>query len=75
MELEHRWYLCEVSEVEEEDMPDFSRVPAERRQMVEDRWRARLAEQKPVQWKMWGPQIDGYRRVPGVHSVVVLGPA
>lgn len=63
---EHRWYLCEVREVEEEDIPDFSRVPDDKRQMVEARWRERLAAQKPERWLLWGPQIDGYARMPGV---------
>ena len=71
--MEPRWYECEIREVDETAMPDLSRVPIERRAAVEARLNERLASQKPERWKLWGPQIETYNRLPGI-AVTVIGP-
>lgn len=68
---ENRWYECEVGEADEREMPDFARVPAEKREEVERRWRER--NYSVSVWKLWGPQIDVYAALPDV-TVRVLRP-
>jgi hypothetical protein len=72
--LQERWYWCEVvDDADRPEEPDWSRVPEERREIVRERW-GQQTTPEPVRWKMWGPQIAGYRRQPGYH-VTVVGPA
>lgn len=62
-DLEPRWYWCDM--VDSNDIPeppDFSKVPEERRAGVRERWLNTNAPE-PERWKLWGPQVDHYRRM------------
>lgn len=68
MSYREEWYYCDVTEVTEE-APDFSRVPADRRKLIRERWEQSHA--KTTRWKMWGPQIETFRRFG--DEIVVIG--
>lgn len=81
--FEPRWYLCEVLEREEAEEPDWSRVPASKRDEVRQRWQEKHAirpegKDDDLYW-LWGPQIALYDAHPGytvrIHDAKVLRPA
>ena len=74
MTYDRRWYACEIRDAGEAEPPDFSRVPKEKRAMVEERWRRRAESAPTSRWRLWGPQIEAYQKLDGM-SVTVLGVA
>ena len=67
---EARWYDCMIRESDTE-APDFSKVPVERRQVVEEKWRERLLRNPAVPHQLWGPQIPLYLRDPTMQVTVL----
>lgn len=71
-QLEQCWYWCLIVDLDDRpEEPLWDRVPEERRATVQAQWLARTAPE-PRRWKIWGPQIEMYRRMPGIESVTVI---
>lgn len=69
MSYEERWYVCDL--IDSSDIPsppDFSKIPEDRRGEVLERWEKSNIPQGET-WKLWGPQIEGYRKM-GFEVVV-----
>ena len=57
-----RWVRCELIDLRDErEPPDFSKVPAERRAMVERNWQKSFVPNEPEIWHLWESQIPAYR--------------
>lgn len=71
---EERWYWCLITDDDERPRePDWSKVPEAKREVVRVRWFSKAAP--PIRrFKLWGPRIPMYSRMPGL-TVQVEGPA
>jgi hypothetical protein len=63
---EDRWYTCELEERSEQVMPDFSKIPEEKREMVIQGWKNRQGVASE-EWQLWGPQIPMYQTLMNVR--------
>jgi len=66
------WFWCDIVDTEDRVEPDWSKVPEDRRALIRQRWEANTTP-APKRWKLWGPQIHMYLKMPGIASVVVVG--
>lgn len=74
MVYEEKWYDCETSEmVAEQPMPDFSKAPADKRDMLEKNWLQKNAKSYSERCLMWGPQIARQPELNPNRKVIVLG--
>lgn len=67
-----RWYRCLIEDRFGVTEPDWSRVPAGKRETVRQQFLARSAV-PPESWLLWGPQIPWYQRQPMYRITVVEG--
>jgi hypothetical protein len=69
--MENHWYWCEIKEADETAMPDFSKIPEEKRQLVKDRYFNKINNTPGVMWQLWGPQIELYQAIKTMSVKVV----